>query len=119
MSNETNERELERQHLLRTLVNYGPMRAAALADRANEERDSAASRELPTISRRGIGQKLTAMWSDGLVTREWQEDERLYVWAASDEGRRRVVPSPGWEGVPRSVLAQLAEEAGYDPADHA
>jgi len=88
------ERELERRHLLSLLAHYGPMHAASLADRANDECLHDAFDGLPEISRRGIGQKLTAMWSDGLVARAWQESYRAYLWSVTDAGRELAALDP-------------------------
>lgn len=88
------ERELERRHLLSLLAHYGPMHAASLADRANDECLHDAFDGLPTISRRGIGQKLAAMWEGGLVTRAWQKDSRLYLWSVTDAGRELAALDP-------------------------
>lgn len=112
-------REMERIHLLRILAQHGPMFASDLADRANQECDHDAFEDLPTISRRAIGQKLTALWSAGLVARELVKTVRMYRWSISEQGREVAATDP-WdtsESAPAPVvddeMVQLAVNAFF------
>jgi hypothetical protein len=80
------EKELERMHLLSTIVNYPWRLAAEVADLANNECQHDLFDPLPFISPRGITAKLNAMslagLLDGSVTVEGIQ------WCATDEGER-------------------------------
>lgn len=70
-------KQLERLHILRTLINYGPrMSALDIVRRANAECDHDALEDLGELTNRGIGQKLNAMSLDGLVHGERQTPPR-------------------------------------------
>ena len=82
-------KELERIHILRTIINFGGdagMYGASIADKANEECDHPALEGLPPLTRRGMGAKLSGMWGAGLVKPAYYfEDPAL--WKATDAGR--------------------------------
>jgi hypothetical protein len=87
MSTAKRAKYLERVHILRTLINQGPLSGIELADRANQECDHDAFETLPAISRRGIGQKLSAMALDGLVVGTQAVRFAPLTWAVTDRGR--------------------------------
>lgn len=61
------QKHLERIHIIRTLINYGPLSAVELAYHCNTECDHDALEALPEINPRGITMKLQGMSLDGLV----------------------------------------------------
>jgi hypothetical protein len=94
---------LERIHILRTIINGGGesgMHAAVIADRANAECDHDLLEMLPEISRRGIGQKLSAMSLDGLLQARLDRD-RIYLWTVTAKGQEMAGSLPyaptSWE----------------------
>lgn len=85
-------RELERIHLLRTLVNYGPMTATRVAEVANGACDDEAFDGLPEISARAIAGKLNGLSIAGLVTAEHRRAERVadrvLIWRVTKHGEQ-------------------------------
>lgn len=89
--------ELERIHILRTIIrldNGSGVPGALIAENASEECDHDAFDELPSISARGIGQKLSAMSLDGLVKADYDEDHRLRFWSVTAAGRELAERDP-------------------------
>jgi len=84
--------DLERIHLLRTVIALGgEARAIDIADRANQECDDDAFDDLPEISRRAIGQKLSGLEKQLLLTSRLSGGrtlrERVRLWSVTPEGR--------------------------------
>jgi hypothetical protein len=81
------ERYLERMLILKMLTTYGPLPGLNLADRCNTECDHDAWEAVAPISRRAMGQKLSAMTLDGLVYGTQPRFKPL-VWHITDHGRK-------------------------------
>lgn len=95
-------RELERIHILRTIVRLDDgkgVHGISIADGANDECDHSLLETVPRLSRRAMGQKLNAMSLDGLVQAHWQSADRLYLWTVTRKGRA-MAASIGEEGAP-------------------
>jgi hypothetical protein len=82
------EKFLERVHLLRTLINYGPASAVDIAERANSVWDDEMFAGLPEIKRRGITSKLNGMSLNGMVTGWYPGGGKPMVWEVTAHGRR-------------------------------
>lgn len=101
------EKYLERVLILRTLVNYGPMFASDLADRANTECDIDALDGLPEITRRGIGMKLDSLNRLGLVAWTCPEGpDRPRLWTITGKGEEMAM-SMGIGSGPTDPVARL------------
>lgn len=112
MSLTKRQRDLERFHLLATMVEMG--RAATAADICSQANAECSVSEgdlrldeidaLPLISARGSTAKLSAMSLAGLVGAEWRGVEPM-LWSITDEGRRvarSLESKPSSEGTTRT-----------------
>jgi hypothetical protein len=81
------EKYLERIHILRTLINYGPTYGANLAERCNTECDHDAFDDLAEIKPRGITQKLNALSLEGMARGWWPGDGQPMLWEVTEKGR--------------------------------
>lgn len=102
------QKNLERILILRTLMLYGPMTGAQMADRASTECDHDLLETLPPISRRVGGTKLNAMALLGLVT---CDDSHPARWTATAKGRE-LAESIG----PVATGQQSADTTTPDPS---
>lgn len=115
MSTKTRERYLERIHIVRTLINYGPLSAVELAYHCNTECDHDALETLPEINPRGLTMKLNGMAVDGLVQASYGPVLRLasspLQWRATGQGHEASKAFEAQERV-RELSLELAEARG-------
>lgn len=78
------EKEMERMHILSTIVAYPDLSTRDVRDRVNQECQHDAFDSLPTVSPQGITGKLNALSLAGLVT-AWNDLDVLR-WRATNDG---------------------------------
>lgn len=88
------QKRLQRLHILATLAGHGPMTGLELVKVANDECADDRFDQLPDLSPRGVGQKLSALSLRGLVTgrprRSRVLSERVCEWDITESGRAEL-----------------------------